>query len=419
VLEFLEDKKIYSHKDLRKAKLDLVSKTKMMDYAVSEYKAFYGTDDVPAEMEEKKLAVYKELETSQAACGALVDHLEKLVQQEEEGEAREGEDAEKIMETRKLGVTDKNIAALYPYAKLNYDCGRYQLAALALKFYRKLQQDSLKDEEKSFTALWGKLAAELLFTNFAAAQADLRDLREEIARREALRRTSSHLELLQQRTWLIHWSLFIFWRFESAEGPGLLIEYLFNEFYVIQTNCPHILRYLVAAVVISKSRKTPLKDTIKLLSSEEKYSDPITRFLLCICRDYDFDLTQSLLAECAEVVSKDFFLSKFLDAFLEGARLLVFEYYCRIHKCIEIAALGNVLFGVDASRSDEETENRIVELIRTVGLTAHVDSEQHRITMVHKHQAKQNVYNQVIERLRGKNVDHRTRTLIAQLDKKD
>jgi len=256
----------------------------------------------------------------------------------------------------------------------------------------------------------------MLFQNFQVAHSDLRDLREEISRREGQKKTS-HLDLLQQRTWLIHWSLAIFCKGELSDGPGLLIEYLFNEFYVIQTNCPHILRYLVAMVIINKSRKGPLKDTIKLLSTEEKYSDPVTKFLLCICRDYDFELTQSLLTECMEVVANDYFLSDYLEAFVEGARLLVFEYYCRIHKCIEIEALGNVLYG-EEKRTDEETENRIVDLIRNVGLNAHVDSEQRRINMVHKHQSKQNVYNQVIERLRGKSIDHRTRALIQQIDKK-
>jgi len=324
------------------------------------------------------------------------------------------DDAEKMLQVRNLGidVSDAHVEALYPYAKFNYDCGRYQLAALALKFYRQL----IKDDEKKFSALWGKLAAEMLFPNFTAAQSDLRELRDEISRRE-VRKTTSHLDLLQQRTWLIHWSLAIYCKCDPVDGPGLLIEYLFNEFYVIQTNCPHILRYLVAMVIINKSRKGPLKDTIKLLSTEEKYSDPITKFLLCICRDYDFELTQTLLIECIQVVKNDYFLSDYLDSFLEGARLLVFEYYCRIHKCIEIEALGNVLYG-EEKRSDEDTENRIVDLIRTVGLNAHVDSEQRRINMVHKHQSKQNAYNQVIERLRGKNIDHRTRTLIQQIDKK-
>jgi len=325
------------------------------------------------------------------------------------------EDGEKVLQVKNLGIdaTESHIEALYPYAKFNYDCGRYGLAALALKVYRQLNN---KDDEKRFSALWGKLAAEMLFMNYQAAHTDLRELRDDISRRETQKK-GSHLDLLQQRTWLIHWSLVIFCKSDLADGPGLLIDYLFNEFYVIQTNCPHILRYLVAMVIINKSRKAPLKDTIKLLSTEEKYSDPVTKFLLCICRDYDFDLTQSLLTECIEVVANDYFLSDYLEPFLEGARLLVFEYYCRIHKCIEIEALGNVLYG-EEKRTDEDTENRIVDLIRNVGLNAHVDSEQRRIHMVHKHQSKQNVYNQVIERLRGKSIDNRTRALIQQIDKK-
>jgi len=408
LIEFLEEKQIYASKDLRKAKLKLVMGTKMMDLAVTEYKDLYQKEEVPEDMEAARQRVYKELEDAQALAGPFVDFLEKLAEKGDDGET----DVDEKLSLRNIGATDANIEGLYPYAKINYDCGRYQVAAMALKIFRKLN----RDDERNFSALWGKLAAETLFTNFAGAQADLRELREAITHRELRRTTTGHLELLQQRTWLIHWSLFIFCRLDTREGLALLIEYLFNEFYVIQTNCPHILRYLVAAVIINKSRKTHLKDTIKLLSTEEKYSDPITRFLLSICRDYDFDLSQSLLAECEQVVAHDFFLAEYLPQFLEGARLLVFEYYCRIHKTVEISALGKVIYG-EEKLSEEETENRIVDLIREVGLNAHVDSEQHRIVMAHKHQAKQNVYNQVIERLRSKNIDNRTRALIGQVDK--
>lgn len=410
-LEFLEEKKSYNLNDLRKAKYELVASTKMFDLAIAEYTALHQTEEVPADLEAGRTSVYTVLEEKSAACGPFAELMDKL--EKEDG----SEEIYKTLQTRNSGIefTEEHVDALYPYAKYSYDCGRYASAAIALRLYRQL----IKDEEKKFSALWGKLAAEMLFQNFTAAATDLRELREEISRRE-LRKATSHLDLLQQRTWLIHWGLAIFCKKETdlADGPNLLIEYLFNEFYVIQTNCSHVLRYLVAMVIVNKSRKTALKDTIKLLSTEEKYSDPITKFLLCIGRDYDFGLTQSLLKECVEVVSNDIFLHSYLDQFLDGARLLVFEYYCRIHKCIEIDTLGSVLYG-EEKMSEEETENRIVDLIRVVGLNAHVDSEQRQINMVQKQQSRQNVYDQVIERIKLKNIDNRTRTLIQQISKDD
>lgn len=63
-------------------------------------------------------------------------------------------------------------------------------------------------------------------------------------------------QLLQQRTWIIHWSLFVF--FNHAKGRDEIIElYLFQPNYLnaIQTMCPWILRYVTTAVITSKRRR--------------------------------------------------------------------------------------------------------------------------------------------------------------------
>merc|ERR1719167_1968719 len=63
----------------------------------------------------------------------------------------------------------------------------------------------------------------------------------------------SSLQLLQQRTWLIHWSLFVF--FNHPKGRDLIIElFLYQKQYLnaIQTTCPWILRYLATAVITNK-----------------------------------------------------------------------------------------------------------------------------------------------------------------------
>jgi translation initiation factor 3 subunit E len=423
LLEFLEERKMYKAQDIRKAKLDLVSKTKMLDFAMGQFKELYPDKEVPAGMHTRKEAVIKELETTQAACGPFVAALEKLCPPDTEDDAKRQKAQKEVdsLDARNLqtdiGASDENVEALFAYAKLNFDCGRYQLAACALKIFRQLSAD----EEQKFWALWGKLAAETIMQNEVALD-DLKELRELITKRENdkanAQSATSHLERLQQRTWLMHWSLFIFCNMENATGLTSLIEYFNNEFYTIQTNCPHVIRYLVAAVIISKSRKTHLNDTIKLLASQDgTYNDPITQFLSAVCRDYDFNLCQKLLAESEQVVLGDYFLNEFHEQFLEGARLLVFEYYCRIHKCVQIDSLAKVLYGEEKC-SDEETENKIVELIRDSGINARVDAEKRELEMNNKAQVRTSVYQQVIEKTKSKAFDRRTRELLETIDKK-
>lgn len=68
---------------------------------------------------------------------------------------------------------------LYRWAKLVYDCGRYRDASVGLLCFRLVS----KDEEMKFGALWGKLAADILMTNWDEAMDDLHVLREAIENR--------------------------------------------------------------------------------------------------------------------------------------------------------------------------------------------------------------------------------------------
>ncbi len=82
----------------------------------------------------------------------------------------------------------------------------------------------------------------------------------------------SSLQTLQQRTWLIHWSLFVF--FNHPKGKDLIIEmFLYQKQYLnaIQTICPWILRYLATAVIIRGSRRNVMKDLVKVLLSLDVY----------------------------------------------------------------------------------------------------------------------------------------------------
>ena len=69
----------------------------------------------------------------------------------------------------------------------------------------------------------------------------------------------------------------------------------------MQTNCPHVLRYLTAAVICNKRRKSVLKDLVKVIQ-QERAADPVTKFLECLYVDFDFDQAQEQLGECDKVL---------------------------------------------------------------------------------------------------------------------
>ena len=70
---------------------------------------------------------------------------------------------------------------------------------------------------------------------------------------------------------------------------------------------------------------------------EYQYSDPITNFLKELYIVFDFEGAQKELTVAVKVVENDFFLQEFGDDFLDNARYLISEAYCRIHHKIDIA----------------------------------------------------------------------------------
>ena len=72
------------------------------------------------------------------------------------------------------------------------------------------------------------------------------------------------------------------------------------------------------------------------LQESYTYRDPITEFLEHLYVNFDFDGARQKLHECQTVLFHDFFLIACIDEFVENARLMIFETFCRIHQCISI-----------------------------------------------------------------------------------
>lgn len=149
---------------------------------------------------------------------------------------------------------------------------------------------------------------------------------------------------LQHRTWLIHWCLFPFFNYDPARDT--ICELFFSPAYIntIQTSCPWILRYLAAAVITNRNRtrntgqyQKQLKDLVRIVKQENyEYSDPVTDFIKALYIDFDFEEAQRRLLEAEELLRSDFFLAAAADAFVDSARHLISESYCKIHQRIDI-----------------------------------------------------------------------------------
>jgi len=170
----------------------------------------------------------------------------------------------------KHGITAETIEALYRCAKFRYECGEYEIAADFLKYYRELVP---VESEQSLRAVWGKFVADIVATRFEDADKDRDELRGAISRASGM----SELQSLQHRSWLLHWSLFVFCNLPQG-GKELLIEFflLDSNLNAITLNCPWLLRYLTAAVLTSKKRHVLTKQLLRILTQESiGYSDPV------------------------------------------------------------------------------------------------------------------------------------------------
>jgi translation initiation factor 3 subunit E len=371
LLEFLDVKGFYDETDLKRGKLEILSKTSMVDLAMDVHKHLYPDLEVPASLKERRVGILNNFKQLQAETEPA---LKIFSRDDVDEQIKQSRDSKQLLE---FLVTNHNfnpelVDTCYKFAKVQYECGNYLGASEYLYFHRILVQST---DVNYLNGMWGKLASEILMQSWDTALEDFTRLRQFID--ESV--FGSSLQTLQQRTWLIHWSLFVF--FNHPKGRDLIIDlFLYQKQYLnaIQTTCPWILRYLATAVITNKSlRRNVMKDLIKVIQEESyTYRDPITSFIEELYVNFDFDGAQSKLRDCENVLINDFFLVACLDDFVENSRMMIFETFCRIHECITISMLADKL-----SMSPEDAEKWIVNLIRNAKLDAKIDSKQGTVVM--------------------------------------
>ncbi|PGH18922.1 eukaryotic translation initiation factor 3 subunit E [Polytolypa hystricis UAMH7299] len=377
--------------EITKSKYELLKHTNMTHYVGNLWSEIHGSDSVPDEFVNKGQEVLQKLE-QYAEDSSKISEL--LQDDAVVGNLRSDKVANLKYLEEQHGVTTDMVNILFDYGRYQYSCGSYANAAELLYQFRVLSTDN----DKVASATWGKLASEILTTNWEAAMEEVQKVKDSID----TRLFSNPLAQLQHRTWLIHWALFPFFNHDPARE--VLTDLFFSPAYIntIQTACPWIIRYLAAAVITNRNRahkntsqyQKQLKDLIRVVRQEGyEYQDPITDFVKALYIDFDFEEAQKKLGEAEEVLASDFFLVAATDAFVESARHLISESYCKIHQRIDIKDLSTRL-----GLNQDEGEKWIVNLIRDTRVDAKIDYKEGTVLMNHP---PQSVYQQVIEKTKG------------------
>ncbi|CEG79386.1 Putative Eukaryotic translation initiation factor 3 subunit E [Rhizopus microsporus] len=189
LIEFLELKEVYVAEDLLKAKYDLFKNSNMVDFVVDLYKKLNKTEETPKEFAEKRESVLARMEDLRTKAQKVMEVLQKpeviaVLRQDK---------AESIQYLKdNYQFTDDSINILYEFGQFQYNCGDYGGAADYLYHYRVLSSDP----ERSLSATWGKMAAEILTGNWDGALEEIQKLREAIDQKSFV----SPLQQLQQPT---------------------------------------------------------------------------------------------------------------------------------------------------------------------------------------------------------------------------
>ena len=319
--------------DIKRAIYNLLKNTNMIDYVGNLHQEIYKTEAVPAEFAKKREDVFTKL----ASFEDETAHLTNLLNDEAvTSQLRSDKVANLKFLEESHGVTQQMVDSLYDFGRFRYECGIYPEAADLLYRFRVLSTDN----DKVVKATWGKLVCEILGEEWENALEEVEKVKEHIE----TRLFNNPRAQLTARESLVHYALFPFFNYEPAREK--LTELFFSPPYIssIQTSCPWILRYLAAAVITNRSRtgnsftyQKQLKDLVRVIKQEVyEYQDPVTEFVKALYVDFDFEGAQKKLSEAEGILRGDFFLGSSTDAFLESARHLISESYCKIHQRIDI-----------------------------------------------------------------------------------
>lgn len=194
-----------------------------------------------------------------------------------------------------------------------------------MSFFNELSTDN----ELKNMALWGIFASDILMETWDSCLTNFQILQDLVDNKPF----SNPILQLQQRTWLIHWSLPLL--FSNYPSGNIIINWFFSEktVHAIQTTCPYISRYLVALLILYKT-KNP-KDVLKIIEQIYQYSDPFTELIIALYSKFDFETAQNKLKLCEKIIDIDPYLNPFKLDFVETSKYNIFETFYKLHQSVD------------------------------------------------------------------------------------
>merc|ERR1719411_2565436 len=153
----------------------------MVDFAMDVHGTLYPDQEVPQSLVDKRASVVEKFKELQAETDPV---LRIFTEPEVTKQIQASRDSKQLLDFLMKGYDFKTsmIDTCYNFAKFQHECGNYSGASEHLYFHR------------------------ILVQNWETALEDLNRLKSFIDESTF----GSNLQTLQQRTWLIHWSLFVF-----------------------------------------------------------------------------------------------------------------------------------------------------------------------------------------------------------------
>ncbi|CCD12067.1 unnamed protein product [Trypanosoma congolense IL3000] len=261
------------------------------------------------------------------------------------------------------GITRNVMVAVMELAYLCYDAARYTDASELLSLCQCVTGYEL-DEDR---LLWGKLVSDTCTCNWPSAIAVAEKLRKQqtagVLEEDVFR--VANPTTTTDRVWLLHAVLFPFFKGGSQYSAHLLnivFDFKTENIYqcVVESVCPHYLRYICAAAILNKQRRSALRSAAAMVANIYEYSDPLTKLVDTIVNRQSFEEALALLPEVSSMARGDYFLSLHAEGLVENSKRLISARYVVTHSVVSIPYMAEKL-GMSAADAEVWLANLISE----------------------------------------------------------
>ena len=256
MLQHLASTELFNENDLLKAQYELAKGTSMVGFTQELFSQAFPGQKAPAELEKQR---EEAIATNERLASEVENALNVIEDPNVLSSLKTDKQQNLVWLEQNYKLTLDQINALYRFGYFQFNCGNYAEASSYLYHFRIFSIDPTM----TLSAHWGKLASDVLMGNWDQALEELKLLRDQVdsgaggntaisssfddaasiadapvapTSSESAAMAGVNEGLLQKRTWLLHWSLFVY--FNHPQGREMLVEHFFSPAYLstVQTS---------------------------------------------------------------------------------------------------------------------------------------------------------------------------------------